>query len=148
MVQGTPSAVVSPTDSISISQVQSQVFEAGVSRNKDVNGITGVDEDERTPIERLGRERLPKFKSFTAEVCFCYSLLASMITVVSSFDPFPTWFVVQFLHLFLVGVFPQRLQCFSTHHTREARYTSGIPSLISKRLLARHSCLSLVLRST
>lgn len=76
-------------------QVQSQAFEAGASPNQDMNGTKDVDEDERARIERLGRERPPKFKSFTAEICFCYSLLASMITVVGSFGRLPTWFVVQ-----------------------------------------------------
>ncbi len=95
MVGSTLSPVASPTDSISIPQLQSQVFEAGASRNDDVNGSKGVDEDESARIERLGRERPPKFKSLTAEICFCYSLLASMITVVGSFGHFPTWFVVQ-----------------------------------------------------
>lgn len=95
MVRSTLSPVASPTDSISIPQVQSRAFEAGASRNQDENGTEGVDEDEKARIERLGRERPPKFKSLTAEICFCYSLLASMITVVGSFGPSPTWFVVQ-----------------------------------------------------
>ncbi|KAI4269918.1 MAG: hypothetical protein LQ337_007005 [Flavoplaca oasis] len=81
MVGSTLSPVASPTDSISMPQVQSQAFEAGASPNQDMNGTKDVDEDERARIERLGRERPPKFKSFTAEICFCYSLLASMITV-------------------------------------------------------------------
>ena len=97
MVGSTLSPVASPVDSISIPQVQSRAFDAAASPNQDVNGTKDVDEDERARIERLGRERPPKFKSLTAEICFCYSLLASMITVVGSFAPFPTWFVVQTL---------------------------------------------------
>ncbi|ERF73405.1 hypothetical protein EPUS_08548 [Endocarpon pusillum Z07020] len=81
MVRSSLSRVASPTDSISIPQVQSRAFEADASRNQDENGTNGVDEDEKARIERLGRERPPKFKSLTAEICFCYSLLASMITV-------------------------------------------------------------------
>jgi hypothetical protein len=90
MVQSTLPPVASPTDSIAIAQVQSRAFEAVASRNQDENGTKGVDEDEKARIERLGRERPPKFKSLTAEISFCYSLLASMITVVRSFGPFPT----------------------------------------------------------
>lgn len=34
-------------------------------------------ESEQTRIERLGRERPAKFKSFGAELAFCYSVIAS-----------------------------------------------------------------------
>ena len=36
-----------------------------------------VPELDQARIERMGRERPTKFKSFTAELAFCYSVIAS-----------------------------------------------------------------------
>lgn len=43
------------------------------------------EEAERQHIERLGRERPPKLKSFGAELLFCYSVIASQFMAVSCF---------------------------------------------------------------
>ena len=40
------------------------------------------EEAERQRIERLGRERPAKLKSFTAEIFFCYSVIASQFIAV------------------------------------------------------------------
>ena len=45
-------------------------------------------ESEHARIERLGRERPAKFKSFGAELAFCYSIIASQFMAVSSL-PYP-----------------------------------------------------------
>lgn len=146
----TDSYVISRTHSYSISHVQSWPLEA----ENNQYDTKDVDEDEKARMDRLGRERPAKFKSFTAEVCFCYSILASMIMVVGSSGSFSRWSIVQHGDVFptnivfLVGVLRQRLQCPSTHRGREARDTSGVPSLASKCLLTRHSSLSPAVRST
>ena len=44
-------------------------------------------ESERVRIERLGRERPAKFKSFGAELAFCYSIIASQFMAVRSLLP-------------------------------------------------------------
>ena len=49
--------------------------------------IPGDEEDpesDRARIERLGRERPAKFKSFGAELAFCYSVIASQFMSVRS----------------------------------------------------------------
>lgn len=48
-------------------------------------------ESEHARIERLGRERPAKFKSFGAELAFCYSIIASQFMAVSL--SFCTWYL-------------------------------------------------------
>ena len=47
------------------------------------NGDAEDPESERARIERMGRERPPQFKSFIAELAFCYSVIASQFMSVS-----------------------------------------------------------------
>lgn len=50
-------------------------------------------ETEQAHIERLGRERPAKFKSFGAELAFCYSIIASQFMAVGALprlsSPYP-----------------------------------------------------------
>ena len=48
------------------------------------NGDAEAPESERARIERMGRERPTQFKSFIAELAFCYSVIASQFMSVSS----------------------------------------------------------------
>ena len=49
-----------------------------------LHGDEEAPESEQARIERLGRERPAKFKSFGAELAFCYSIIASQFMAVSS----------------------------------------------------------------
>ena len=79
MVQNTLAAVTSRSNSIPISHIHTNASGLSSKHEEVSNRLGDSDEDERARIERLGRERPPNFKSFFAEVCFCYSILASMI---------------------------------------------------------------------
>lgn len=48
----------------------------------DYGGTRVIEESEEARIERLGRERPAKFKSFGAEFAFCYAVLASQFMCV------------------------------------------------------------------
>ena len=49
-----------------------------------IHGDEEAPESQKARIERLGRERPAKFKSFGAELAFCYSIIASQFMAVSS----------------------------------------------------------------
>ncbi len=49
----------------------------------DDQGKQSAEETERQRLERLGRERPAKLKSLTAEIFFCYSVIASQFMAVS-----------------------------------------------------------------
>ena len=86
MVQNTLAAVTSRNTSIPISHVQTNVSGSDGRHEEHSDTPGDGDENERIRIERLGRERPPDFKSFFAEVCFCYSILASVIMGVRHID--------------------------------------------------------------
>ena len=48
------------------------------------DGDAEAPESERARVERMGRERPTQFKSFAAELAFCYSVIASQFMSVSS----------------------------------------------------------------
>lgn len=58
----------------------------GVPQSKSSEMVAPGDEEapesDRARIERLGRERPAKFKSFGAELAFCYSVIASQFMAV------------------------------------------------------------------
>ena len=58
----------------------------GLPRNKVAETATPGDEEaqesDRAHFDRLGRERPAKFKSFGAELAFCYSVIASQFMTV------------------------------------------------------------------
>ena len=58
----------------------------GNSARQQGNGLQSGEEieSEHARIERLGRQRPTKFKSFGAELAFCYSIIASQFMAVSS----------------------------------------------------------------
>ena len=83
MVQNALAVVTSRGNSIPISHVHTGDSGSGSKYEEHQHGHGDIEEEERARIERLGRERPPEFKSFIAEVCFCYSILASVIMAVS-----------------------------------------------------------------
>lgn len=58
-------------------------------RTVDHQGTQSAEETERQRLERLGRERPAKLNSLTAEVFFCYSVIASQFMAVSRPWPRP-----------------------------------------------------------
>lgn len=54
----------------------------GKSAEITILGDEEASESDRARIERLGRERPEKFKSFGAELAFCYSVIASQFMAV------------------------------------------------------------------
>ncbi len=57
------------------------------SKIADHQGEKSAEETEQQRLQRLGRERPAKFKSLTAEVFFCYSVIASQFMAVSRSGP-------------------------------------------------------------
>ena len=70
-------ATIQPADA-------SQCLPQGKSTQVVKNGDAEAPESERARIERMGRERTTQFKSFAAELAFCYSVIASQFMSVSS----------------------------------------------------------------
>lgn len=60
-----------------------QSFSQGKNTDTVENGDAENPESERARIERMGRERPTQFKSFIAELAFCYSVIASQFMSVS-----------------------------------------------------------------
>jgi len=58
--------------------------------NQDVRREEEAPESESARVERLGRERPTKFKSFGEELAFCYSIIASQFMAVSPQNPSTT----------------------------------------------------------
>ena len=67
----------------------SQCLPHGKSTEIEKNRDAEAPESERARIERMGRERPAQFKSFAAELAFCYSVIASQFMSVSSVAAIP-----------------------------------------------------------
>ena len=77
------SAGKTPGEESSPAERQEQRSNSAAATTADDGGEHESEEAERQRIERLGRERPPKLKSFRAELFFYYSVIASQFMAVS-----------------------------------------------------------------
>lgn len=77
------SAGKTPGEESSPAERQEQRSNSAAATTAGDGGEHESEEAERQRIERLGRERPPKLKSFGAELFFCYSVIASQFMAVS-----------------------------------------------------------------